>query len=98
MAAYQNAPGNTSNAAPATTRRPDRHCVRVGPFLHQAANNPAYVVAHWDGDTGDPGGVTITAATPAAADVYVGPASRAATLSALRLAERHHVAATPRHV
>ena len=63
-AAYQNAPANTTNAA-ATTTAQLTGTNFGGPFLHQAANNPHYVVL-MSGDTGAPGGAV-------AGHVYVGP-------------------------
>ncbi len=44
VAAYENAPGNTNNAPPTLTTDLTGNAFG-GPFLHQAANNPAYTVA-----------------------------------------------------
>jgi len=68
VAAYENAPKNTSNAAPTTTAE-----LTAGPYgsmLHQAANNPHYFVfLGGDGLAGE------TAAQTASTDgtVWVGP-------------------------
>ena len=68
-AAYQNAPGNTANT-PATTTAELTGNAFGGPFLHQAANNPAYVVL-MSGDAGAP-------AAAVAGHVYVGPTAATA--------------------
>jgi prepilin-type N-terminal cleavage/methylation domain-containing protein len=44
VAAYENAPANTTNAAPTGTSQLIGTALG-GPFLHQSANNPAYIVA-----------------------------------------------------
>ncbi len=65
VAAYENAPGNTNNAPPTTTAElTGTGGTTYGSMLHQAANNPHYVVL-LSGDTGAPGGAV-------AGDVYVG--------------------------
>jgi len=73
VAAYKDAPSNTTNASAATTG--DLTGTKFGgPFLHAAANNPKYVVA-LGGDTSTSilTGTT-TLPTGATADgVYVGP-------------------------
>ncbi len=77
VAAYENAPANTSNAAPTGTSQLTGTALG-GPFLHQSANNPNYVVA-LAGDTGtvnNLGASTIPAVnttTELAGTVNVGP-------------------------
>ena len=65
VAAYENSPLNTTNAAPTSTQQLTGTALG-GPFLHQAANNPAYTVA-LSGDATAPAGAV-------AGHVYVGPA------------------------
>src|SRR5580704_18200429 len=68
-AAYKNAPLNTTNAdATLTTQLTGANF--GGPFLHQAANNPHYVVL-MSGDANAPGGAV-------AGHVYVGPTAATA--------------------
>jgi general secretion pathway protein G len=79
VAAYQNAPLNTSNSAATTTANLTGSAFG-GPFLHSAANNPAYVVI-MGGDT-PPTGVTFTS-TPTTAQqsqVWVGPSKSGSKL------------------
>jgi len=64
VAAYENAPANTTNAKPTLTSQLTGTALG-GPFLHQEANNPHYVVL-LSGDAGAPGSM-------AAGDVNVGP-------------------------
>ena len=68
-AAYQNAVANTTNA-PATTTANLTGTAFGGPFLHQAASNPNYVVL-MSGDAGAPAGAV-------AGHVYVGPTAATA--------------------
>lgn len=73
VAAFENAPSNTTNAAPTGTSQ------LTPTYLHQSANNPAYIVA-LVGDTGtvnNIGTVTIPAVSTAnpAGSVMVGPAA-----------------------
>jgi general secretion pathway protein G len=66
VAAFENSPSNSSNNAPTSTD--DLLHGAGGPFLHQAANNSAYVVA-LAGDTGpvnNATSVTIPDAKPTA--------------------------------
>jgi general secretion pathway protein G len=71
-AAYQNAPANGSSAAPTTTAQLTGTGLG-GPFLHQAAKSPNYVVA-LSGDASPMNGSTFTLPpTPTAGTVYVGP-------------------------
>jgi prepilin-type N-terminal cleavage/methylation domain-containing protein len=69
-AAFQNNPSNASNT-PADTTADLTGSANGGPFLHQAANNSAYVIAL----AGDPASVLGTSTLPSGAvagDVYVG--------------------------
>ena len=68
-AAYENAPANTANTPPTLTTQLTGTTFG-GPFLHQAANNPHYVVL-MSGDAGAPAGAT-------AGHVYVGKTAAAA--------------------
>jgi len=75
VAAFENAPGNAANAAPASTQ--DLTAGAYGALLHQSANNTHYVVA-LAGDTGtvnNSAGATIPAVSAAnpAGSVMVGP-------------------------
>jgi len=57
VAAYENAPANTTNAAPTTTAEL-LGTTYGGPMLHQAANNPHYFVfLGGDGLTGETAGM-----------------------------------------
>ena len=85
IAAYQNATTNTANAMPAnTTLLTANPGLYGGPFLHAAANNPAYIVAI-GGDTAStvsnwPSGTLWTVAgvpTTANGTVYVGVPGKA---------------------
>jgi len=71
-AAYQNAPGNTGNT-PATLTTQLTGNTFGGPFLHQAANNPAYVVIM----SSDPAAATVPGGTTPG-HVYVGPTAATA--------------------
>jgi general secretion pathway protein G len=68
VAAYENAPGNTSNTPPTFTT--DLTGGTYGAMLHQKSNNPHFVVL-LSGDTGAPAGAV-------AGDVYVGPTAATA--------------------
>ncbi len=89
VAAYENSPQNATNAVPTTTSQLLNGVGTSGAFLHQAANNSAYVVA-LNGDnvtgTGASTGVNNNGATgtsipgtPAAGSVWVGPPGGALT-------------------
>ncbi len=67
-AAYENAPANTANTPP--TKTTDLTAGAYGSMLHQAANNPHYVVL-LSGDAGAPAGAV-------AGHVYVGKTAAAA--------------------
>jgi len=85
VAAYENAPGNTTNAAPTSTDElTGASGTTFGVLLHQSANNPHYVVA-LAGDTGvvnNPNGTAIPAisATNPKGTVDVGPSGAASVL------------------
>ena len=78
VAAYENAPLNTANAAPASTQDLTGTAFG-GPFLHQSANNTHYIVA-LAGDTGTVNNIGAVAILPVSAanpkgSVDVGPAA-----------------------
>jgi len=83
VAAYENSPENSSNAAPTTTNELLNGIGTSGAFLHQAANNTGYVVAlagdAFNGATpstgvNNAGSVTLPSPLPAGSTVLVGPA------------------------
>jgi hypothetical protein len=66
VAAYESSPLNPANTAPTTTAQLTGNA-KCGPFLHQAANNSAYVVL-LSSDPGAPAGAV-------AGHVYLGSAT-----------------------
>jgi len=75
VAAYENAPANTLNAAPTTTA--ELTGGTYGAMLHQASNNPHFLV-ELSGDT-LPAGITLQGGQPAGT-VYVGSSANPTVL------------------